>query len=200
MRSIVALCHGLGLQVVAEGVERGAQLEFLASCGPIGVQGYLLPTRWRRPPRRGTGGQRACPASLEAAPQLPRRESSETLVFVGGAAAGARPPSRARAPRRRPRKARAPSVLLDFPVPFTEQDIYHFREGTYVRAYEKLGAHLTPAATHFAVWAPNATAVSLIGDFNAWGGRHPLRPRADSSGIWEGAFPESAPEPSTSTA
>jgi diguanylate cyclase (GGDEF)-like protein len=40
-RSIIALCHGLGLQVVAEGVERGPQLEFLSKCGPIGVQGYL---------------------------------------------------------------------------------------------------------------------------------------------------------------
>src|SRR5262249_2493572 len=42
VRSIVALCHGLGLQVVAEGVERAAQLEFLSRCGPVGVQGYLL--------------------------------------------------------------------------------------------------------------------------------------------------------------
>jgi EAL domain-containing protein (putative c-di-GMP-specific phosphodiesterase class I) len=42
VRSVVALCHGLGLQVVAEGVERTAQLEFLAQCGPLGVQGYLL--------------------------------------------------------------------------------------------------------------------------------------------------------------
>lgn len=42
VRSIVALCHGLGLQVIAEGVERPAQLEFLARCGPLGVQGYLL--------------------------------------------------------------------------------------------------------------------------------------------------------------
>jgi len=41
-RSIIALCHGLGLQVVAEGVERAEQLEFLAGCGPVGVQGYLL--------------------------------------------------------------------------------------------------------------------------------------------------------------
>jgi diguanylate cyclase (GGDEF)-like protein len=40
-RSIIALCHGLGLQVVAEGVEREPQLEFLSRCGPIGVQGYL---------------------------------------------------------------------------------------------------------------------------------------------------------------
>ena len=42
VRSIVALCHGLGLQVVAEGVERPGQLEFLSHCGPLGVQGYLL--------------------------------------------------------------------------------------------------------------------------------------------------------------
>ena len=42
VRSIVTLCHGLGLEVVAEGVERSTQLEFLAHCGPIAVQGYLL--------------------------------------------------------------------------------------------------------------------------------------------------------------
>ncbi|HWW33595.1 MAG TPA: 1,4-alpha-glucan branching protein GlgB [Steroidobacteraceae bacterium] len=73
----------------------------------------------------------------------------------------------------------------------TEQDIYHFREGTYFRAYERLGAHATGAdgasGTHFAVWAPNAAAVSVVGDFNGWQrGRHPLSARYDSSGIWEG--------------
>ena len=74
----------------------------------------------------------------------------------------------------------------------TAQDIYHFREGTYLRAYERLGAHPVPpaegasAATSFAVWAPNASAVSVVGDFNGWErGQHPLSPRADSSGIWE---------------
>jgi 1,4-alpha-glucan branching enzyme len=74
-------------------------------------------------------------------------------------------------------------------MPFTEQDIYHFREGTYVRAYENLGAHAATEGTRFAVWAPNATAVAVIGDFNHWGGgSHALQPRADSSGIWEGTF------------
>ena len=74
----------------------------------------------------------------------------------------------------------------------TEQDIYHFREGTYYRAYEKLGAHPATAAdptraTRFAVWAPNASAVSVIGDFNHWRRGHTrLSPRNDSSGIWEG--------------
>jgi 1,4-alpha-glucan branching enzyme len=75
-------------------------------------------------------------------------------------------------------------------VLLTEHDIYHFREGTYVRAYEKLGAHAFVEdgrpGTHFAVWAPNAAAVSVVGDFNGWRpGRQPLRPRYDSSGIWE---------------
>jgi 1,4-alpha-glucan branching enzyme len=80
-------------------------------------------------------------------------------------------------------------------VLLTEQDIYHFREGTYFRAYERLGAHATrategaPAGTRFAVWAPNAAAVTVIGDFNGWDPqRHRLTPRADSSGIWEGAI------------
>ena len=74
----------------------------------------------------------------------------------------------------------------------TDHDIYLFREGTHVRAYEKLGAHPVSAAegsrgTHFAVWAPNAAAVSVVGDFNGWSpASHRLEPRLDSSGIWSG--------------
>ena len=81
----------------------------------------------------------------------------------------------------------------------TEHDIYHFREGTFFRAYEKLGAHpATPGeatrGTHFAVWAPNASAVSVIGDFNHWQrGRDRLAARSDSSGIWEGELPGVGP-------
>jgi 1,4-alpha-glucan branching enzyme len=78
-------------------------------------------------------------------------------------------------------------------VLLTEQDIYHFREGTYFRAHEKLGAHAVRAAdgrvsgTRFAVWAPNAAEVAVVGDFNDWDRRtSALAPRADSSGIWEG--------------
>ena len=83
----------------------------------------------------------------------------------------------------------------------TEHDIYHFREGSYVRAYEKLGAHRsrdprdeTQVATHFAVWAPNASAVAVIGDFNGWQpDRHPLVAREDSSGIWETTLAQVGP-------
>src|SRR6202789_4206927 len=79
----------------------------------------------------------------------------------------------------------------------TEQDIYLFREGTHVRAYEKLGAHPTGSGragsekgTHFGVWAPNAASVSVVSHFNGWNpASHPLEVRGDSSGIWEGFVP-----------
>jgi len=76
-------------------------------------------------------------------------------------------------------------------TPLTPHDVYLFKEGTHARMYEKFGAQRTvvkgEAGYHFAVWAPNARTVSLIGDFNGWNAAaHPLAPRADGSGIWEG--------------
>ncbi|HYO09680.1 MAG TPA: 1,4-alpha-glucan branching protein GlgB [Tepidisphaeraceae bacterium] len=72
-----------------------------------------------------------------------------------------------------------------------DHDLYLFNEGTHSRLYDKLGAHVLPAGgVHFAVWAPNAQYISVVGDFNDWDkGRHPLRARG-SSGIWEGIIPE----------
>jgi 1,4-alpha-glucan branching enzyme len=77
--------------------------------------------------------------------------------------------------------------------PFTllsEDDLYLFNEGTHTRLYRKLGSHLAEyngkQGTYFAVWAPDADAVSVIGDFNGWErGAAPLQARG-SSGIWEG--------------
>src|SRR3954467_3083771 len=68
-------------------------------------------------------------------------------------------------------------------VPLTGHDQYLFREGTHSRLYEKLGAHFleagTDSATHFAVWAPNAQSVSVIGDWNGWAPRaSPMRSAA----------------------
>ncbi|HUH13070.1 MAG TPA: 1,4-alpha-glucan branching protein GlgB, partial [Longimicrobiales bacterium] len=68
-----------------------------------------------------------------------------------------------------------------------------FNEGRHFHLYEKLGAHLMEDAgahgTYFAVWAPNAREVSVMGDFNGWRrDTHPLRGRG-SSGIWEGFIP-----------
>ncbi|MDH5565423.1 MAG: 1,4-alpha-glucan branching protein GlgB [Myxococcales bacterium] len=75
----------------------------------------------------------------------------------------------------------------------SEQDLYLFNEGTHVRLYDKLGAHPGVVdgseGVHFAVWAPNASEVSVIGDFNAWKVEaNPLAPRA-SSGIFEAFVP-----------
>jgi 1,4-alpha-glucan branching enzyme len=71
----------------------------------------------------------------------------------------------------------------------TDQDIYLFREGTHGRLYERLGARLAAdgSGAHFAVWAPNASQVSVIGDWNGWNAEADrLTPRSDHSGIWEG--------------
>jgi 1,4-alpha-glucan branching enzyme len=81
---------------------------------------------------------------------------------------------------------------------FTDYDIHLFREGTHYTLYEKLGAHpLTrnrKKGTYFALWAPNAREVSVIGDFNGWDEKaHTLTVRDDGSGIWEGFIPGVGP-------
>jgi 1,4-alpha-glucan branching enzyme len=69
-----------------------------------------------------------------------------------------------------------------------ELDRYLFNEGNHHRIYEKLGAHPISVdgvqGVHFAVWAPNARNVSVIGDFNHWDGRQHQMKRLDESGIW----------------
>jgi 1,4-alpha-glucan branching enzyme len=77
---------------------------------------------------------------------------------------------------------------------FTDFDIDLFKAGKHFRLYEKLGAHLIEVdgvkGVYFAVWAPSARSVSVIGDFNYWiQGEHQLQVRWDSSGIWEGFIP-----------
>jgi 1,4-alpha-glucan branching enzyme len=83
------------------------------------------------------------------------------------------------------------------PSLLTDEDLWLFNEGNHSGLYEVLGAHPIrwrgKAGTYFAVWAPNAEAVSVVGDFNGWvAGRNPLRPRG-TSGIWEGFVPEIGP-------
>ncbi|MFZ2956612.1 MAG: 1,4-alpha-glucan branching protein GlgB [Candidatus Ozemobacteraceae bacterium] len=74
-----------------------------------------------------------------------------------------------------------------------EMDLYLFNEGNHQSAYEKLGAHprivkhfdISIAGIGFAVWAPNARRVSVIGDFNGWDGRRHVMRSLGSSGVWE---------------
>jgi len=77
---------------------------------------------------------------------------------------------------------------------FTDFDISLFKSGKHYRLYEKFGSHLTTVdgveGTYFAVWAPSAKMVSVVGDFNYWiEGEHKLYVRWDQSGIWEGFIP-----------
>ncbi|MDX1584179.1 MAG: 1,4-alpha-glucan branching protein GlgB [Thermoanaerobaculia bacterium] len=88
-------------------------------------------------------------------------------------------------------------VIDGVPTPISDQDIFLFAEGTHYRLYEKLGSrpleHEGKDGIFFAVWAPNAKSVSVIGDFNEWKeDAWYLRPRS-GSGIWEGFIPDLEP-------
>jgi 1,4-alpha-glucan branching enzyme len=76
----------------------------------------------------------------------------------------------------------------------TDQDIQNFQNGTHYRLYEKMGSHSIQVnqqwGIYFAVWAPNATSVSVKGNFNDWqNGAYELYARWDKSGVWEGFIP-----------
>lgn len=80
------------------------------------------------------------------------------------------------------------SVKKSNPEWISKDDVYLFNEGNHFKLYEHLGAHITKQGrtkgTHFAVWAPNANYVSVVGNFNGWNkDSHPMSPQ-DSSGIW----------------
>ncbi len=77
-----------------------------------------------------------------------------------------------------------------------DEDLHYFGEGSHLRPFTVLGAHAMlvggVAGVRFAVWAPNAPRVSVIGDFNAWDGRrHPMRSRG-GGGVWEIFIPHAA--------
>ncbi len=89
------------------------------------------------------------------------------------------------------------SVVEDayrFPSPLGPLDRHLFAEGTHLRAWEKLGAHPVEidgvAGTAFAVWAPNARRVAVVGDFNAWDGRRHGMRRHPDCGVWDIFVPE----------
>ena len=78
---------------------------------------------------------------------------------------------------------------------FSDFDIELFKAGKHFKLYEKLGSHKVSFdgidGIYFAVWAPNAKSVSVIGDFNNWNPhKNKLKIRKDESGIWEGFYPK----------
>jgi 1,4-alpha-glucan branching enzyme len=74
-------------------------------------------------------------------------------------------------------------------LPITSTEVYLFNEGSHCRSYQVLGAHLTVEAgtpgVRFAVWAPNASQIRVVGDFNGWQGSDHQMSRVESSGIWQ---------------
>ena len=114
--------------------------------------------------------------------------SSEEAPVKKGARTGPRSEAARRA---HGREAEPPSVLPGGGP--GELDLHLWSEGTSYRAYRTMGAHLGTvdglAGTSFAVWAPNAERVTVMGDFNGWDkGRHALRPLGPS-GVWQGFIP-----------
>src|SRR5215211_6117649 len=90
-------------------------------------------------------------------------------------------------------RPRQPPTASSFSL-LTKDDLHYFNEGTHYHLYRNLGAHPQVvdgvAGTYFAVWAPNAEGVHVIGDFNGWNrASHGLQPRG-GSGIWEGFIPD----------
>jgi len=123
----------------------------------------------RKPPKPATR-RRTAPAPAKKA--SPRKSTAEKV--------GETPPP-------------APSKDLPYFSLLTEDDLFLFNEGSHFRLYEKLGCHLVEvdgvAGAYFAVWAPDAEYVSVIGDFNFYHpDEHPLIPKG-TSGIWEGFIP-----------
>lgn len=89
-------------------------------------------------------------------------------------------------------RKRQDAMIDDFSL-LSKDDLYLFNEGSHYRLYEKFGAHpliqQDMEGTRFALWAPNAEGVFVMGDFNEWDkGSHPLRCKGDS-GVWEGFLP-----------
>ena len=89
-----------------------------------------------------------------------------------------------------PSPAESGHAALEGAAAIGEQDIHFFREGTHAGLYRILGCRFAPRGARFAVWAPDATAVAVIGDFNGWqAGAHPASPRPDGSGLWQVEVP-----------
>ena len=99
---------------------------------------------------------------------------------------------------KRSRKTAAPKPRVQDPPPTVgELDRHLFGEGKHEEIYKKLGAHLSKISRTkgvvFAVWAPHATAVSVVGDFNGWDGSAHQMTRLGNSGVWELFIPKLAP-------
>jgi 1,4-alpha-glucan branching enzyme len=128
----------------------------------------------------------------EKAVDLGGKGSSKRTAKAGSAAEDTS--EKRPATKRRSAEAKALPTSNSFSPTLGEVDLYLFGEGRHEQIYEKLGAHVITLdgvkGVSFAVWAPNAERVSVVGDFNSWEGtRNPMRPLGDS-GVWEIFIPK----------
>ncbi|MEA2570216.1 MAG: 1,4-alpha-glucan branching enzyme [Acidobacteriota bacterium] len=158
------------------------------------------------PPRPAKSRKRAVVPETAATEKKPATRAKKTKVVADVPEKPARKPAKKRTA---PKPAVAGEEVTNVPTAenlldvsgeppnsgslLTEQDLYLFNEGSHHKLWEKLGAHIVERdgvrGTMFGVWAPNAAAVSVIGDFNDWNNdSHPLAARGES-GIWEGFIP-----------
>ena len=153
------------------------------------------PVRRRRGrPRLPPGRRRASRRRSRAAPTSSLERVDDAGLFAGelpGGAAAAALPARGRATRTAPTRCATRTRSCRRWATWTSTSL---GEGRHEELYEKLGAHVRTldgvAGTAFAVWAPAARSVSVVGDFNSWDGRlHPMR-SLGSSGIWELFVPD----------
>jgi len=122
-----------------------------------------------------------------------KKPASETKRARPAGSNGVAAASRAKNPRPKSAGGSSPATLPDHGPSLPEAELARFTRGEHHRIWEILGAHATTrdgaAGVRFAVWAPNARAVSVIGGFNGWReGAHPMTKR-DPHGVWETFVP-----------
>src|SRR5689334_22451386 len=93
-------------------------------------------------------------------------------------------------PEEKPLSSSTIESMPDAPSIFSDFDLYLFGQGTHYQIYEKMGAHPRLVngvqGVNFALWAPNARSVSVIGDFNQWDRKAtPMQLRHNDLGVWE---------------
>jgi 1,4-alpha-glucan branching enzyme len=171
------------LQDAVQAIVKGVHGDPFAVLGPRAVEGGIV-IRAFVPDAEGL-----LVIDRNTGEQLAELERLDNAGFFSGVIAGRAAPLDYRLRARR----RNDQWDLEDPYRFGsligELDTYLLREGSHKRLWERLGAHMiehqTVAGTHFAVWAPSAKRVSVVGDFNKWDGRrHPMRLHP-GVGVWE---------------